>query len=151
MLESTYMYETLRCQHYISRYIEWQICGVYLLEEVLNNPVEDSNSWNLLVLYNIKLNVPWPASMTQSEWMVIRKSRVRSQLGPATFSRRDWWWNIFYGRSLPSAFSRMAVVSFWRNNVANYWLTAKRTKLPQEKYGEVKWPARHDPNGLTGP
>ena len=28
-----------------------------------------------------------------------------------------WSWNIFYGHSLPSADSRRAVVSFWRNNV----------------------------------
>ena len=34
----------------------------------------------------------------------------------ATFFRRDWSWNIFYGHSLPSADSRRAVVSFWRKN-----------------------------------
>ena len=37
----------------------------------------------------------------------------------ATFFRGDWSWNIFYGHSLPSADSRMAVVSFWRKNVHN--------------------------------
>ena len=38
----------------------------------------------------------------------------------------------FYSHSLPSSDSRRAVVSFWRNNVHKYWLTA-RTKPVQEK------------------
>ena len=37
----------------------------------------------------------------------------------ATFFRGDWWWNIFYGHSLPSADSRRADVSFWQKNVHN--------------------------------
>ena len=39
--------------------------------------------------------------------------------GSATFFREEWSWNIFYGRSRPSADSRRAVVSFWRKNVHN--------------------------------
>ena len=37
----------------------------------------------------------------------------------ATFFCGDWSWNIFYGHSLHSADSRMAVVSFWQKNVHN--------------------------------
>ena len=37
----------------------------------------------------------------------------------ATFFHGDWSWNIFYGRSLHSADSRRAVVSFWQKNVHN--------------------------------
>ena len=48
-----------------------------------------------------------------------RKSRVQPPPRSATFFRRDWSWNIFYGHSLPSADSRRAVVSFWRKNVHN--------------------------------
>ena len=46
---------------------------------------------------------------------------VRSLSSPATFFRRDWSWNIFYGHSLPSAGSRRDVISFWRKNVHKYW------------------------------
>ena len=49
----------------------------------------------------------------------IRRSRVHTPPRSATFFRRDWSWNIFYGHSLPSADSRRAVVSFWRKNVHN--------------------------------
>ena len=48
-----------------------------------------------------------------------RRSRVQSPPRSATFFRRDWSWNIFYGHSLPSADSRRAVVSFWQKNVHN--------------------------------
>ena len=48
-----------------------------------------------------------------------RRSRVQPPLRSATFFHGDWSWNIFYGRSLPSADSRRAVVSFWQKNVHN--------------------------------
>ena len=48
-----------------------------------------------------------------------RRSRVQPPTRSATLFRGDWSWNIFYGHSLPSADSRMAVVSFWRKNVHN--------------------------------
>ena len=61
---------------------------------------------------------PWWLS-----WIRIRLETRRSQVQPplrlATFFRGDWWWNIFYGHSLPSADSRRADVSFWRKNVHN--------------------------------
>ena len=80
--------------------------------------------------------------------LLIRWSQTRSPPGPATFFRRDWSWNIFFGHSLPSADSRRAVVSFWRKNVHKYTLTAQRTKLAQEKCSWVNWPARHDLNSV---
>ena len=43
----------------------------------------------------------------------IMRLRARSLPGPAIFFRRDKSWNIFYGQSLSSAESRMAVVSFY--------------------------------------
>ena len=41
----------------------------------------------------------------------------------ATFFHGDWYRNIFYGHSLPSADSRRTVVSFWRISaiLVNYW------------------------------
>ena len=48
---------------------------------------------------------------------VIRRSRVRSPPGLATFFWRDWSWNVCYGYSLPFADSKMPVVSFWWKNV----------------------------------
>ena len=44
---------------------------------------------------------------------------ISTDTGSATFFHGDWSWNIFYGRSLPSADSRRAVVSFWQKNVLN--------------------------------
>ena len=49
-------------------------------------------------------------------WLVIRRSRIRSPPGLATFFHGDWSWNIFYSHSLPLADSRRAVVSFWQKN-----------------------------------
>ena len=61
---------------------------------------------------------PWWLS-----WILIRRETRRSRVQPpprlATFFRGDWWWNIFYGHSLPSADSRRVDVSFWRKNVHN--------------------------------
>ena len=61
---------------------------------------------------------PWWLS-----WILNRLETRRSRVQPlprfATFFRGDWWWNIFYGHSLPSADSRRADVSFWRKNVHN--------------------------------
>ena len=57
---------------------------------------------------------------------VIRRSRVGSVLGLATFFREDWSWNIFWSHSLHSADSRRTVVSFWQKN------TALRTKPTHE-------------------
>ena len=37
--------------------------------------------------------------------------------------------------SFPSADSGMAVVSFWQKKAKKYWLTAKRRKPAQEKFG----------------
>ena len=48
-----------------------------------------------------------------------RRLRVQPPPRSVTFFRGDWSWNIFYARSLPSADSRRAVVSFWRKNVHN--------------------------------
>ena len=44
------------------------------------------------------------------------RSRVQSS-GPATFFSGDWSWNHFYGRSLPTANSSRAVVSYWQKDV----------------------------------
>ena len=37
--------------------------------------------------------------------MVIRRLRVQSPPGTATYFRRDWPWNIFYSHSLPFVYS----------------------------------------------
>ena len=66
----------------------------------------------------------WSSGTGRPRWLsririrlVIRKSRVRSPPGLATFFCRDWSWNIFYGHSLPSADSTRAAIRFWRKNV----------------------------------
>ena len=65
--------------------------------------------------------------------LVCGRSRVRSSR-PATFFRGDWSWNNFYGYSLPSANSRRAVVSYWRNKCA--LSTGKLpSRLAQEQCG----------------
>ena len=48
-----------------------------------------------------------------------RKLLVQPPLRSVTFFLGDWSWNIFYGHCLPSADSRRALVSFWRNNMHN--------------------------------
>ena len=54
-------------------------------------------------------------------WLVIMRSWIRSLPGLATFFRGHSSWNIFYSHSLPSAYSRRAVVCFWWKNVHKYW------------------------------
>ena len=67
--------------------------------------------------------VIWPTLTADLCWLVIRRSRVWSPLGPATFFCGDWPRNIFYSHLLPSADSRRAVDSLWWKNVHKYWLT----------------------------
>ena len=79
----------------------------------------------------------------------IRRSRVRSHPDPASFFCGDWSWIIFCGYSiLPlSLFQKKKLsVSGGKKNADKYLLTAKRTKLPQEKCMQVKWQARHNRN-----
>ena len=68
-----------------------------------------------------QLQSPMPASEAQLDERPTGNLRVAGSTpaGSAIFFREVWSWNIFYGNFLPSADSRMAVVSFWRNNVHN--------------------------------
>ena len=84
------------------------------------------SSFDFIITYRYFLNFStcWPWWLTWMHvWLVIKRSWVQSPLGSATFFRGDWAWNIFYSDSLPSAYSRRAVVSFWQKNVHKYWLT----------------------------
>ena len=48
-----------------------------------------------------------------------------------------WSWNIFYGHSLPSADSRRAVVSFWRQNVHNTGYPLRELSLVKVWLGKL--------------
>ena len=67
-----------------------------------------------------------PASMAQLDAGPTGDQEVAGSTlaGSATFFRESWSYDIFYGHSLPSADSRRSVVSFWRKECAQYWLTA---------------------------
>ena len=69
------------------------------------------------------------ATFCQPQWLIWNDDQ--EVIGPATF-HGDWFWNIFYGHSLPCPDSRRAVVSFWAvaNECAQYWLTAWWLSLP---------------------
>ena len=78
-------------------------------------PLETNNT-------KMKQNGVLPASAAYSEARPTGDQEVAGAI-PAG-SGGYWSWNILYGRFLPSADSRMTVVSFWRKNVQKYWLTA---------------------------
>ena len=65
----------------------------------------------------------WSSDLAQLLQQGYRRAWVRG-FGPATFFRWDWWWNLFYGLSLPSADSRREVVSYLRKNV--HWVLVNR-------------------------
>ena len=62
--------------------------------------------------------------------LVIRRLRVRSQLGLATCFNGDWSWDIFYGHSLSD--SKRANVSFWQKNVHKYGYTLRGLSQPKK-------------------
>ena len=107
-------------------------------EVVGSTPAKVDNilSWRLIMKYFLQLEMVSRKSLSRIYFMYCmaaglggsvgcavrletRRSRVQPPPRSATFFRRDWSWNIFYGHSLPSADSRRAVVSFWRKNVHN--------------------------------
>ena len=59
---------------------------------------------------------------------------------PTGFFRGDWSWNIFYGRSPPSADSRRTVVKFLRKNVHNTGKPLRGLSLPSKRVVSSTWP-----------
>ena len=82
------------------------------------NYLDNPKYWDTLSSYHTS-----PAGLGGSVGCAVRLETRRSQVQPpprsATFFCGEWSWNIFYCHSLPSAYSRRAVVSFWRKNVHN--------------------------------
>ena len=59
--------------------------------------------------------------MAQLDALPTGEQEVTGLIPAGSGNTLSWRLNIFCVRSLPSADSRRAVVSFWRKNVHKYW------------------------------
>ena len=80
----------------------------------MEGPVQPAHLHSLVMVHYVKFYSILPASMAQLDARLTEDQEVAGStlIRSATFIRRDWSWNTFYGHSLPSADTRRAVVSF---------------------------------------